>query len=119
MSCVLYVPKIYYIPIHIFFIKCIFGPQILTRHEVVNFAAHSLGMPYSVITADQECRTEMVKAVVTPEITSTISIITTTQYTSYVSDIDDLPIPIKKDLFDELLDKDVQKGLCHCLTFFT
>ncbi|KAI0207295.1 Ubiquitin thioesterase zranb1-B [Lamellibrachia satsuma] len=27
------------------------------------------------------------------------------------ADIDDLPIPIKKDLFDELLDKDVQKEL--------
>ena len=29
---------------------------------------------------------------------------------SFVSDVDDLPMPIKKDLFDELLDKDVQKG---------
>ena len=38
-----------------------FDPQILTGNETVNFAVHSLGMPYSVVTADQGCRTEMVK----------------------------------------------------------
>ena len=42
------------------FIKYIFGPYILTGNEVVNFAAHSLGMSYSVVTADEGCRTEMV-----------------------------------------------------------
>ena len=35
------------------FIKRIFGPQILTCNEAVNLAANSLGMPYSVVTADQ------------------------------------------------------------------
>ena len=34
------------------FINCIFG---------VNFSAHTLRMPYSMVTADQGCRTEMVK----------------------------------------------------------
>ena len=92
-------------------IKCIFGSQILTRNEVVNFVTHS------VVTAYQDWTSEMIKTVFTPKTKSTISTITTAQHAFYVSDIDDLPIPIKKDLFDELLDKDVQKGLCHCLTF--
>ena len=40
------------------FAKCILGPIIQTWNQVVNFAAHTLGMSYSI------CRTEMVNFVI-------------------------------------------------------
>ena len=37
---------------------------------------------------------------------------------SSLSEIEDLPHPIQKQLFDELLDRDVQKGKCRLDTIF-
>ena len=42
------------------FIICILFAEILTCSDAVDFFAYSLGMQYSVVTADQGCSTEMV-----------------------------------------------------------
>ena len=48
------------------FIKCIFDAEILTSSDAVDFLAYSLGMQYSVVTADQGCSTEMVNKICHP-----------------------------------------------------